>query len=416
MASENFPNHREDVESGNGDTKASLKALAEEISVHKVSSDKEKAESMAIPQLAADLPKGAAEEIQINWQAIVGSSLAAPFTASSGRQYVNIRGGIYYNSLPSQKKSWGKINELATTYFQVENAIVRAIGVGPAYTSGDQRNYSVFQVEEGKPESLFDRNGRELEKQGSIWKETGTHSIFWTSANGEIVPCDKEGMTEKAFLNNLVQNLKTINPDLHLNRGEFELYSLSIMVNGASYPMLSNFTIPLKESFVFEGVGIDEVSLSDFLNNVKGLVPKVKKAAELLQKIDGASAQERKKEAYLTDLNSLYTLAATENLLCVDRESLMNQVVWFFVETDEPDLNPAEVTGLAEALGQSHRAGFNEWDTLMRYYERSNNQVKAKEFAKKILSENFSGKALSVEDAAMVSESQKKAQEILGRP
>ena len=69
-----------------------------------------------IPKLANDLPEKADAEIRKDWGSINGCSMKEPYTAVSGRKYIKTDDGIFYNSKPDKKNTYGKIDQDKITY------------------------------------------------------------------------------------------------------------------------------------------------------------------------------------------------------------------------------------------------------------------------------------------------------------
>lgn len=370
-------------------------------------------QALAIPSLATDLSADDSQEITANWAQISASSLATPFIAASGRAYIRTDAGVFYNSKPDEKHSFGKIDEINTTYFLLNGQLEEAHGVGDAWGTGSQKLYSLFQVE-GDPESVFDSDGEPLEKVGSIWKQTTKEGDVYYHAPAEgFAQCDINGLTEKKYREALLVDLKKDFPNLEYhgeNRsGLGTSYNYALNVNGERFEVEYGGQFIVKNGVAEIRALTKEYSLPDYQQRVRTRAGIVKETIPLVQKFKDLPLDSdiRKTRAYFDDLVKTYSL--DQQLDGRSLTSLANNLVWFTVETQGSVVPYAEVQKYVDFLeSDASRGDEGLDDTLMQYYSLSGNTEKAKLHAQKIVDYANTG-ATDV----WLADSKKKAEEIL---
>lgn len=359
-------------------------------------------EGLTMPTLANDLPDGAAEEIQRDWDRIELSTIAEPFYATSGREYIRTEEGVFYNSKPLEKNSFGKIDEDGSTYFLLDGKLLRGEGVGSRWDD----SYFLYKVP-GR-ETVFDNHGKALEQEGKLWKQTDKDGYTSYYSAPSYMLCDLEGKTENDLRSQILDRLQKAVPKLKMVG---ENFVLDVNTEG-----LGDLKVSYAGTMLFEN-GVAKVRI--WSNGAEEFYPLdvfemvVREKAKLLAQTipfllitrDPSDANVATPAYYNAEVQ-LYNL---NEQLGDNREQGIhaNNVLWHTVVTHGNPVSYESVKLYAEWL-ENNNPNISNIDTLMDYYKLSGNAEKAQEFARKALE----GIDATTTDAQLI-EVRKKATEIL---
>ncbi len=300
---------------------------------------------------------------------------AKEYTAKSGRLYKKLGDSVYYNSRPTTKNTWGRVDndtptyiEDAGTFIEVEEAL-RIDSFRRLYWNADRT-------------VLFNQDGKTLEEKGGVYKHPGAFELYYKRVGENLEECDASGVLRSEFIKAIIDRLNREGFTMQYEEGfggEFggrqitftheksnrRLFELGIYTKAAAH------VVDLKAEKTLSCRNFEQV-LAACVERKANIV----KAFDAIAKANTARANKEKYGAYGDAYLATDAVRASFDHADDVLGQILNKRVWAVVDNYQkktPDgLNLEDAVPsadkLAELLVKAMHPDHNHVDTIARFY------------------------------------------------
>ena len=347
----------------------------------------EQLKTTILNNLSSELPKWAELEINNNIEQVLESSIDSPFESESGRHYIKYWESIYYNSQWKKDNTWWKITD--DWYYMKANDtfLVWTWWYSSGFWWGGPRSYSLFK-EEWK-EGLYNKDWEALNKEWKLYVVESDN--YWKYYyNSEWFSCDKEWLSIENNINEIKSSIISSNDEIEYIESGWTLTlkkDFILNYNWEQYLIQSLWSNNF-ENWEFETSPYwtdKKFTKEEFINLVINRSKIIKSSLEFLDIRN--NSPENSKEFYESSINIFNSWLKLND---IQRQVMWaNWAVWHTVVSKWSEVSYSDVIEYLPILEKNW--WISEYDTLMRYYELSWNNEKAKEYANKIITSVWNG-------------------------
>ncbi|MAE68707.1 hypothetical protein CL635_02795 [bacterium] len=239
-----------------------------------------------------DLDKNVPENIRDEFSNEAESSLAktGEFIAKSGRKYVLQDGTVYYNSKPSEKNTWGNVEDDAPTFVRSDNGEFMKTRVGYAIDSFKQLSLSI----DGN--HVFDEKGHEIKAQNGVYTYPGGGWHFILKG-GKLEKSDKTGQTIDLFVERVQKALAGSGLDLSFDGSMLGMHRINGEIPGVGKRDLFDVKVYSggdKGQFILSINGRKVSSMPQLIAAGKKQIEKVNRVITAPKRFDAAKSNKQK--------------------------------------------------------------------------------------------------------------------------